>query len=462
MSDRAYIRLAVAKAKRRNPALSGLVFDFVRDLLLKASSEGSSADQKDRIAFLMKFQQTTSPVTAKGVEDTALYLYNRLLSLNEVGGDPERFGIEPHTFHEAMQDRLTRWPYSLSATATHDTKRGEDVRARLNVLSEIPPKWRSHVSRWHRLNRKRKLLVDDQPAPDPNVEYFLYQTLIGSWPPGPMTDQEFGQYHDRIQAYMTKALREAKVHTSWINPNHPYEDAVKQFVRALLDRTKPNAFLNDLRAFVAAVTQLGMYNSLSQLVLKTAAPGVPDFYQGSELWDLTFVDPDNRRPVDFETRDRLLSVLLQASASTDRHALIEDLLRNKADGRIKLFVTATALRYRRDHARVFLAGTYRPLNGFGVRERHLCAFARIHESETLVAVVPRLIAGLLPTPDALPIGEGIWGDTRLELPAIAPGSTYRNLFTGETVRPAPVDGRPMCAISKIFATFPVALLELVP
>jgi (1->4)-alpha-D-glucan 1-alpha-D-glucosylmutase len=460
--DRAYIRLAVAKAKRRNPALSGLVFDFVRDLLLKIPSDGSATDQEDRIAFLMRFQQTTGPVTAKGVEDTALYLHNRLLSLNEVGGDPERFGVEPRTFHDAMPDRITRWPYSLSATATHDTKRGEDVRARLNVLSEIPKEWRARVSRWRRLNRKKKLLVDDQPAPDPNVEYFLYQTLIGSWPPGPITDQELGQYHDRIQAYMTKALRETKVQTSWINPNHPYEDAIKQFVRVILDRTGRNAFLDDFRAFVTTVTQLGMYNALSQLVLKIAAPGIPDFYQGTELWDLCLVDPDNRRPVDYETRTRLLSDLLQASASTDRHALIEDLLRNRTDGRIKLFVTATALGYRRDHARLFLAGTYRPLNGLGVRERHLCAFARIHESETLVAVVPRLIAGLLPTPDTLPIGEGIWGDTRLELPAIAPGSMYRNLFTGETVRPVPVGGRPMCAISKIFATFPVALLELVP
>jgi (1->4)-alpha-D-glucan 1-alpha-D-glucosylmutase len=460
--DRAYIRLAVAKAKRRNPALSGLVFDFVRDLLIKTPSEGPSADREDRIAFLMKFQQATSPVTAKGVEDTALYLYNRLLSLNEVGGDPERFGVEPRTFHETMQDRITRWPYSLSATATHDTKRGEDVRARLNVLSEIPKEWRSRVSRWHRLNRKKKLLLDDQPAPDPNVEYFLYQTLIGSWPPGPMSDREFAAYHDRIQAYMAKALREAKVHTSWINPNQPYEDAVKQFVRVLLDRTRRNAFLDDFLTFVATITQLGMYNALSQLVLKIAAPGIPEFYQGTELWDLSLVDPDNRRPVDYETRSRLLADLLRAVDSMDRRALIDDLLRNRTDGRIKLFVTATALRYRRDHARVFLTGAYRALNGFGSRERHVCAFARIHEGDTVVAVVPRLVAGLLPTPDTLPTGESIWGDTRIELPAAAPGSTYRNLFTGETVRPVLLDNRPMCAIAEILATFPVALLELVP
>jgi (1->4)-alpha-D-glucan 1-alpha-D-glucosylmutase len=460
--DRAYIRLAVAKAKRRNPALSGLVFDFVRDVLLKVPGDGPSTDQEDRIAFLMKFQQTTSPVTAKGVEDTALYLYNRLVSLNEVGGDPERFGVEPAAFHDVMQDRIARWPHALSATSTHDTKRGEDVRARLNVLSEMPKEWRSRVSRWHRLNRTKRVLVDEQPAPGPNVEYFLYQTLIGSLPPGSMSDREFNEYFDRLQAYMTKALREAKVHTSWINPNQPYEDAVRQFLRAILDRTKRNAFLDDFLGFVAAVTEIGIHNSLSQLVLKIAAPGIPDFYQGTELWGLSLVDPDNRRPVDYETRSRLLSDLLRAVDSTDRRTLIDELLQNRVDGRIKLFVTATALRYRRDHARMFLTGAYRPLNGYGSRERHVCAFARIHEDDAVVAVVPRLVAGLLPTPDTFPIGKSVWGDTHIELPAAAPGSAYRNLFTGETVRPAPVNDRSMCAIAEILATFPVALLELVP
>jgi (1->4)-alpha-D-glucan 1-alpha-D-glucosylmutase len=458
--DRAYIRLAVARAKRRNPALSGLVFDFVRDLLFKTPpDEGAATDQEPRIAFLMKFQQTTSPVTAKGVEDTAFYLYNRLLSLNEVGGDPERFGVEPGAFHEAMLDRVTRWPHTFSATSTHDAKRGEDVRARLNVLSEIPKEWRIRLRRWHRLNKKKKLLVDDQPIPDPNEEYFLYQTLVGTWPHAPMTERGRQEYHDRIQAYMTKALREAKVHTSWINPNQPYEDAVRRFITLILDQATSRAFLDDFGDFVARVSRVGVYNALAQQVVKIAAPGVPDFYQGTEFWDLSLVDPDNRRPVDYETRSRLLDELLQASAQADRRGFIEELMRTRTDGRIKLYVIMTALRYRRDHARLFLDGAYVPLDTFGLQHRHLCAFARTHEDRTVVAVVPRLVATLLPDADTLPLGTAVWGDTALGLPPGDHGPPYRNLFTGETVAPITLEGRPLLLASDLFATFPVALLE---
>lgn len=456
--DRAYIRLAVARAKRRNPALSGLVFDFVRDLLLKTPHDGTAADQEDRIALLMKFQQTTSPVTAKGVEDTAYYLYNRLLSLNEVGGDPERFGVEPAVFHEAMQERAARWPHALSATSTHDTKRGEDVRARLNVLSEIPKEWRTRLSRWHRLNRKKKPLVDDQTVPDANEEYLLYQTLIGTWPPGALGEREADEYRDRIQTYIAKALREAKVHTSWMNPNQPYEDAVRRFIALILDRSKSNAFLADLAAFAARITQVGVWNSLSQLVLKIAAPGVPDFYQGTELWDLSLVDPDNRRPVDYEIRSRFLDEL---SRATERGPLIDELVATRADGRIKLYVTMTALRYRREHPRVFQEGAYVPLETLGERRQHVVAFARADQGETIIAVVPRLVATLSAHMDALPLGSGVWEDTALRVPD-RPGASYRNLFTEETVAPRTIDGRPALLASDVFARLPVALLELRP
>jgi (1->4)-alpha-D-glucan 1-alpha-D-glucosylmutase len=454
--DRAYIRLAVAKAKRRNPALSGLVFDFVRDLLLKVPDDGAASGPGDHIALLMKFQQTTSPVTAKGVEDTALYLYNRLLSLNEVGSDPERFGVEPAAFHAAMQDRRTRWPHGLSATATHDTKRGEDVRARLNVLSEIPKEWRSHLTRWHRLNRKRKLLVDDQLAPGPNVEHFLYQTLLGTWPFSEMTEPDRRDYHDRIQSYMVKALREAKTHTSWISPNQAYEDAVSRFITAVLDRARSPAFLDDFSAFAGRVSQLGIYNSLAQLLLKIAAPGVPDFYQGTEFWDLSLVDPDNRRPVDYTARARVQEHLL---GGADRAELVRELLQSRRDGRIKLYLTMTALRYRREQADSFLRGAYIPLEAAGPQARHLCGFARTYEDQRVIAVVPRLVAGLLPDADTLPLGSEVWGNTGLLLPDALAGARYHHLFTGETLAESRINGRPALMMSEMFATFPAALLE---
>ena len=245
--DRAYIRLAVLKAKRRHPALSSLVFDFVRDLLLQPTSARRQEAEQERLSFVMKFQQTTSPVTAKGIEDTAFYIYNRLVSLNEVGGDPEQFGVAVSSFHGVMRERQASWPHSLSATSTHDTKRSEDVRARINVLSEIPGLWKNHLRLWSKLNKKYKADVDGQAAPDRNEEYLLYQTLIGTWPPDLPDQASYRMFCDRIQAYMSKALLEAKLHTSWVNPNHPYSGAMEKFIEAILDRSRPNPFLEDLR-----------------------------------------------------------------------------------------------------------------------------------------------------------------------------------------------------------------------
>ncbi|MGH7255736.1 MAG: malto-oligosyltrehalose synthase, partial [Nitrospirales bacterium] len=302
--DRAYIRLAVAKAKRRNPALTGLVFDFLRDLLLKQADERTRHDRELQTGFAMKFQQATSPVTAKGIEDTAFYNYNRLMSLNEVGGEPEHFGVSLATFHKRMRERHANWPLGLSASSTHDTKRSEDVRARINVLSELPQAWKTHLTQWTKLNKRHKTEVDGQLAPDRNEEYLLYQNLIGSWPleelTGDLDDAGCRQYVERIHAYMHKALKEAKIHSSWVNPNQAYDEAVRRFVDAILDRAKPNPFLDEFLPFQAQIAQYGMYNSLSQTLVKMAAPGSPDFYQGTELWDFSLVDPDNRRPVDYD------------------------------------------------------------------------------------------------------------------------------------------------------------------
>ena len=255
----------------------------------------------------MKFQQITGSVMAKGAEDTALYVYNRLVSLNEVGGDPLQFGVSVHTFHERMRQRRAHWPASICATSTHDTKRSEDVRARISVLSEIPQVWKTRVLRWSQLNKGYKTEVDGTLAPDRNEEYLLYQTLIGAWPFHALDDDGYKNFSDRIQAYMAKALKEAKIHTSWVNPNQAYDQAVRDFIERILVRSSPNPFLADFLPFQREIARHGVYNSLSQVLLKIASPGIPDFYQGTELWDFSLVDPDNRRPVDYVKRTGLLA-----------------------------------------------------------------------------------------------------------------------------------------------------------
>jgi (1->4)-alpha-D-glucan 1-alpha-D-glucosylmutase len=459
--DRAYIRLAVARAKRRNAALSGHVFDFVRSLLLKEWDERTSQDRREQLRFVMKFQQMTSPVTAKGIEDTAFYLYNRLVSLNEVGGHPQQFGVTPATFHKHLRERQARWPFSLSATSTHDTKRSEDARARINVLSEIPREWRASVNRWAKLTRKYKIDVEGQLVPDRNEEYLLYQTLVGIWP---LTSPDDAQYHtfcERVQEYMNKALREGKAHTSWVNPDQGYEEAMRQFVESILDRARPNAFLDEFLPFQRRVAQWGLWNALSQVVLKVTAPGVPDFYQGSELWDFTLVDPDNRRPVDYGTRATLVHTLQRALAECgpDLRPLVRTLLAERIDGRIKLYTTMRALNFRRENRVLFHQGEYIPLEGHGSRREHLFAFARLHMEQAVVTVVPRLVSSL--TGDAMtsPVGLDVWGDTYVAVPSWRPDSPYRNLFTGERLSTQTVGDRQMLPMAEVLCEFPVALLE---
>jgi (1->4)-alpha-D-glucan 1-alpha-D-glucosylmutase len=460
--DQAFIRLAVTKAKRRHPTLSALVFDFVRDVLLKRWETRRSEDQEECRRFIMKFQQTTSPVTAKGIEDTVFYIYNRLASLNEVGGDPELFGIQVSSFHQQMCERQRLWPHALSATSTHDTKRSEDVRARINVLSELPRLWQSRLRLWAKLNKKFKTELDGTLAPDRNEEYLLYQTLLGAWPLESSEESAYRAFCGRIQEYMSKALHEAKVHTSWVNPNHLYDRAVQKFVEAILDRTRPNQFLEDISSLVNnIIAPCGLYNSLSQTLIKMTAPGIPDFYQGTEIWDFSLVDPDNRRPVDFQLRRRLLSEL-EAAQRGDRRELARSLLTTIRDGRIKLYVIMATLNYRRSHEALFGRGSYLPLEVHGEKKEHLCAFARVDGEQVVVTVVPRLIAGVLSDASQPPIGPEVWGDTSITLPTELPGDIYRMAFTGEVIRARTIAGRRQIQISDVLADFPVAFLERQP
>ncbi|MBI1993856.1 MAG: malto-oligosyltrehalose synthase [Deltaproteobacteria bacterium] len=454
--DEKYVEAAVEETKRRNPRTARALFDFIRDtLLLRNLRHFREEERQHVIDFVMEFQQLTGPVMAKAVEDTAFYVYNRLISLNEVGGDPEQFGIALDAFHRYNAERLRHWPHSMLATSTHDTKRSEDVRARINALSEIPADFRSALERWSRLNAAKKSTVDGGRAPDRNDEYLFYQTLVGAWPFQPCADQEFADFRRRMAAYMGKAIKEAKVHTSWVNPNESYDQAVKNFVRDVLAPAAENAFLTDFAQFHSRIASLGMLNSLSQTLLKIASPGVPDFYQGTELWDFSLVDPDNRRPVDFKKRIDLLRELKRQEAD-DPIALVKDLLTHWQDGRVKLYLIYKALHFRRTQSLLFQEGHYIPLYASGKPREHLCAFARKKGKAWALAVVPRLTSAWIKTA-SLPVGRECWGDSRLYLPRQAP-TLWLNLLTREELEAASGKEAKELRLSDVFQTFPVALL----
>jgi len=452
--DRRYIEYAVNEAKRRNPRHPGVVFDFVRGLLLKKADYIPEEERGEHLKFVSKFQQVTSPVTAKGIEDTALYIYNRLVSLNEVGGEPDKFGVTPDALHAWLANRAGKWPHGLSASSTHDTKRSEDVRARINALSELPAEWRTATGRWARMNRKARVIIDGESYPSRNEEYLLYQTLIGTWPLGPMSADEEREYHARISDYMLKTMREAKVFTSWLNPSEPHENAMARFVDMVLS---PNniTFRRDFLGLAHRVARYGIYNSLAQLAIKIGAPGVPDFYQGTELWDFSLVDPDNRRPVDYEKRRELLDALPESIAG-EGSTTASELLQRPEDDRLKLFATSTMLRARRAAHDVFRCGSYEPLAVDGSARDHLFAFARVLGRRQAIVAVPRLVATLKPDGDA-PLGS-VWRDTRIAVPEDAP-RCYRQAFTGACAAVIERDGRHWIRAADAFEHFPIAFLE---
>ena len=442
--DREFIARAVAQAKRRSPLTSPSIYDWIQDILtLRFPPWAQEAERRERLEFAMRFQQITSPVTAKGYEDTALYRFNRLVSLNEVGADPSRFGTPVTEFHTAMDERQRTYPHGLSATSTHDTKRGEDVRARINVLSEIPDEWRRRVSVWQKLNRSHRTTVDARPTPGANTEYLIYQTLVGVWPIG----------IERFRAYLLKAIHEAKSHTSWINPNTRYNDAITRFAEAILDPVRSSPFLENFVPFQARVAHYGAFNSLAQTLVKITAPGVPDFYQGSELWDLNLVDPDNRRPVDWPLRRHMLEELTRpADTAAERAAFAQELVDRTDDGRVKLYLIRQALACRNAHATLFTDGEYKPLESRGPLAEHVLAFGRVAKGAIALTIVPRLLArrGV----EQLPLGKSYWGDeTRVLAPPEA-GPWLVNPLTGERLT---VD-RGALLLAEVFMSFPVALL----
>ena len=453
--DRAFIERATREAKRRNPNRPRAVYDFVADVLLQRAGFISQSERAEHLRFIGKFQQLTSPVTAKGIEDTALYIYNRLVSLNEVGGEPDHFGTSPEALHGWLAERARRWPHGLSTTSTHDTKRSEDVRARLNVLSEIPGAWKQAAGRWARTNRRARSIIDDKSYPSRNEEYLYYQTLLGSWPLEPMDADAERIYVGRIVAYMHKAMREAKVYTNWINPDPQYEEAMAHFVEETLSPANAE-FRDDFVDFWRRLAQYGIINSLAQVALKIGAPGVPDFYQGTELWDFSLVDPDNRRPVDYARRQALLAELDCAVGSEGRAALAARLMQQPFDDRVKLYTAATLLRFRRDHRPAFEGGSYVPLAEEGARRDHVFGFMRRAGTSHALVLVPRLVASL--SPDTMPLGERVWSDTRILLPPGAAAS-YRHALTDRMLAVHHDDDQASLRAAEVFDEYPVAFLE---
>jgi (1->4)-alpha-D-glucan 1-alpha-D-glucosylmutase len=459
-TDARYIEGAIATSKRRSPAADTSIFDFIGDVLLTRIAEGQDpVYQNAVITFAMKFQQFTSPVMAKGLEDTAFYRYNRLVSLNDVGSDLHRFGTTTAEFHRANQERQRDWPHTMLATSTHDSKRSEDVRARVSVLSEIMGFWRIRLRDWKGFNRRHKKTVNGSPAPSANDEYLLYQTLLGAWPVEPLRDDEAWEtFSGRIEAYMLKAIREAKENTSWINRNTEYETAVSSFVKALLAPGPKNRFLPDFVAFERHVARMGLWNSLAQTLLKLTCPGVPDIYQGNDLWDFSLVDPDNRRPVDFARRVEMLQSL-RSRGDALRGEDLRDLLKTPEDGRPKLYLIWRALCLRQQQPDLFQQGEYIPLRAEGTRADHVVAFARKFETATALVVVPRQTGGLLGDSDLAPVGAEFWGDTSVLLPFHF--ENLQNVFSAGIMNPEQNEGHAKIAVSRLLEEFPVALCLLV-
>lgn len=390
-------------------------------------------DRNKLSKFYKRCMQFTGPLMAKGVEDTLMYTYNMFVSHNEVGDSPEFFGYTPAEFHALMQERMMKWPYSLNASSTHDTKRGEDVRARLNALTGLYEEWIPLVSRWMLDNRDLKT----DGAPDKNDEYFIYQTLVGSYPL-PSEEQDIRLYPQRLSDYLQKFLREAKVHSGWTEPNEQYESATISFAKKLID--KDSKFRESFIPFLEKVAYYGMIHSFSQLVLKFTCPGIPDVYQGCELWDLSLVDPDNRRPVDYAVRMRML----------DNRETPDQLWRTRHNGNIKLSLLHRLQIIRNRYNDVFADGEYIPVEISGTCKKHALAFIRRNRHSSILVVIPLNFAGIhtyaggneMPRPD--------WHDTALEISDGVTGG-WEDLLNGGTVR--------SLNLADIFAGFPVAVLK---
>ena len=452
--DRQHLDWAAAAAKRHAGACDPLAVDYLRELMLSLVHEPAGPRRDELLHFVQRFQQFTAPVMAKAMEDTAFYRYNRLVCLNDVGGEPKHFGTSLAAFHAANHTRARFMPHTLLGSSTHDTKRAEDVRTRIAVLSEMPAEWEQAVERWHALALKQASGLDGAVLPSRNDEYLLYQTLVGAWPLEPVDQPALDAFRGRVQAYMQKAVREAKDRTNWVTPNADYEAGLARFIDVLLGHLEPNPFLSDFLRFVEVPALLGCYNSLSLVALKLTSPGVPDIYQGSESWNLSLVDPDNRRPVDYDTlRQRLHKV--QAAAQTgevpaEAMAAMRDEL---ADGRLKLLCTWRLLQLRRQYPALFRDGAYHPLHAQGDKTEHCVAYTRQDATHCCLTIASRLLHRLCGGDPQSLVGGACWGQTALTLPS-GP-ARWTDCITGRHFEPD-ADGR--LRIGDVLRDLPAAVL----
>lgn len=460
-ADYRTVTMAVRLAKRRNRTLPVSVFDFIASVLLLEHPPTLSDEQAaQRRQFALKFQQVSGPVAAKGVEDTAFYRHYPLASLNEVGGELDAKPLAIEEFHRLMRHRMESWSHSMCATSTHDSKRGEDFRARLHVLSEAPDEWTQAVIRWQIMNQPLIREIDGEPVPDANEEYLIYQTLVGTLPTDEPNQDARNAYRDRILRYMEKAIREAKIHASWMNPSEEYETAVREFIGDLFE-TKGEKFAADLSSFVAQVADSGYVNSLVQLVLKTTLPGIPDLYRGTELWDFNLVDPDNRRPVDYDCRRSRLEKLQTAAHGNVQNA-VRELSVRWPDADIKLWITSNCLAARGKSSDLFAFGEYIPLTVEGEWADHVISFARRLENEFAIVCVPRHYYRLRVRKNGKTTGNGPpkpeWADTRVVLPEDFSPAWLCSL-SGRDFESKDSDGMRTLSVAELLDVFPVAVLK---
>lgn len=466
-SDEMAINEAIGQARQRNPHLDYSIFEFIRMHICPVRLPDEREEHfSQRLRFAMKFQQYTSPVQAKGMEDTVFYRHSPLASLNEVGSGTGRRATTPEEFHEANMQRMERWPHAMLTTSTHDTKRGEDARMRIHVLTEMPDEWQSNILKWSQGNESAKTMVNGQSAPDRGDEYLFYQNLLGMWPPHQTTVDE--DTVSRIKAFMNKALKEAKVHTSWINPSNDYDAAVEKFVDETLRGQCSLSFLASFVPFVERIAQLGAWGSISQIALKLTSPGVVDTYQGGELWDLNLVDPDNRRPVDYAVRQQHLLALRQrlvgpAVTSEMRTKVVADLSREWGSGDWKLLYIYMGLTLRSQEPELFARGSYQPLRVEGPTAEHLVAFARQHEGKLLLTIAARWFVALVPVTQTLDDLQIHLQDTWIEIPpstqsVSADGLQLSNVLTGSAVKTSSKNGSLRLRADEVLGSLPAVWL----
>ena len=460
--DQVFLQQALSVARDRTPseAVSSATWDFLREVFLAEVSFTTDLERDAWLDFIMRWQQFTGAVMAKGVEDTALFAHHSLISVNEVGNNPFHGQIEfgSRAFHEFNSRAVQSHPHTLNATSTHDTKWSEDVRARLNVLSEIPGEWQRRLTRWSNWNKAKKTSVGGHLVPTRNEEVILYQAMLGIWPAGCSKNMHGKELQQRIADFFVKAAKEAKTHTSWICPNEPHEAALRKFVCSITDDSGRNRFLDDFKVLQEKLAFYGIFNSCSQLILKMTSPGVPDFYQGNEIWNFRLTDPDNRQPVDFKKRMRMLRELRSRNIGPIPELLCQDLLNHWRDGRLKLYITACILQFRRAHHGLFSNGDYLPLK-VQTKSEFVHAFARRSGQDWIVVAVPRLLTKIADT-GTFPVGQKTWGSTALVLPSSAP-RRWVNVLTDESLTPKSRGTKLVMPLSDVFRRLPFGVLAQV-